>query len=512
LTKGNEQVRNGDPKAGLIFNDGMLFKIANKFIPDSIKLETNPDRELRLINTLVSLLPKYKIRTTRREYHREKLVEDILKQAYFTVNKADLDQFVTENPLDEDSPITAKSNRIAIKNFTSFTEAEKVKKAGDIADQFLSFLDNKDNRNVIQLKSAITVAINAGNANKLELSSENQQKQARHALQPYLNGQYAVIESVSELDSLGIILLRNTSSGQIIPIAITANNFLSKYDNKYTYLDAEYFKVFAVLNEMYDDLKLNLNKIQDIVILDVDQGVSKQRNIREAFSDFQEVAAKQNYQIRINKDSDLPEFKDVVFKAINGVLRTYDSEEKESVYNLFANIRGNMLDAPLEDLRAAEKGLRELFGLGEKTFNSAVDFKRPAEYLYALVKSLILTRYGIVPEGDVTGLRDYAIKYQDFFGVLKAFYSDNLDEYNKEQEKILGIIGGLKTTTPDKIASKDLFTINGIITGSISLMRHEIDKLGSQVHGDTTEYYADIHYTQLEQQMIGDYRKHFNPL
>jgi len=66
--------------------------------------------------------------------------------------------------------------------------------------------------------------------------------------------------------------------------------------------------------------------------------------------------------------------------------------------------------------------------------------------------------------------------------------------------------------TPDKIASKDLFTVNKIITGSIDLLGHEIYRRGSEVHGLTRDYYTAINYTQLEQNTIGDYRKHFKDL
>jgi hypothetical protein len=51
--------------------------------------------------------------------------------------------------------------------------------------------------------------------------------------------------------------------------------------------------------------------------------------------------------------------------------------------------------------------------LAKKTFDSAMDFENPRDYLYALIKTLILTRHGIVPVGDITGLRDFALKYQD---------------------------------------------------------------------------------------------------
>jgi hypothetical protein len=70
----------------------------------------------------------------------------------------------------------------------------------------------------------------------------------------------------------------------------------------------------------------------------------------------------------------------------------------------------------------------------------------------------------------------------------------------------------LKTITPDRVASKDLFTINNILSSSINLLGHEIAERISEVRGVTKEYYRKINYTEFEQSIIGNYRKHFENL
>lgn len=512
FTFGSETDRSGDPEAGLMFGDGRLFKIANRFIPDYVHIRTDEERANRILGAITDLMPNYSVKTTYRKYDREKLIQSILSKAYFSVNTEDMSQFKKSSyPLDSEI-FDAGTDRFTVKDIMKYSEEERQSLAEQAADTFLDFLTNKETRNVTQLKAAIVAALNAGDASKLGIENEDQKRQVIHALQPYLNHQYSLIESVPELDSLGVIILKNSQTGQLVPISISARNFLGKYNEKYSYLDTEYFKVFTILNEMYDELRLRMNKLQDIVILDFDQGVNKSKDIRSVFLEYKKLAANKLYHLNLNEENDLPTFGETTMRAINGILRTYDGEEKEKIYNIFQIIQGNIEDASVEQLRVVERQMAKHFGYENKTFKSTADFRRPSDYIYALVKSLLLTRYGIAPEGDVTGLRDYALKYHDFFGVLKAFYSEDITEYNKAQEKVLGVVGGLKTITPDKIASKDLFEINKIITGSVSLMRHEIAHLGAQVRSDTSEYYADIHYTSAEQQIVGNARKHFKPL
>jgi len=413
FSKGNNVNRLSDPNTGLIYKDGLLFKIANKVIPTVVHLSADSTRLETLFKDLRLLLPNYKIKTSNKKYERQSIIDNIKKTAYFTVDAILIDQFVKENALEKNDSLKISESRIEIKNYNTYSEAERQKLAEEIADRFLQFLENKDNRNVIQLRSAISTAVNENKISALSLNDPKQELQARKVLTPYLNNNYRVLDFIEELDNLGIIILQNKIDGSIVPISISSYNLLANYNKEHNYLSVEYFKIFSLLNSLYGDLSLDVNRIQDIIIFDLEGKTSREREIHGVFEEYLKLANFKNQTVKLTSKH-LPSLSESVSKIISGVTRTMNHPDKDAVYKIFEEMRENIFDTNLEVLYRIEKEFVINFPqLKGKTFQSNMDLESPTEYLYALVKTLILTKHGIVPEGDITGLRDYAIKTQD---------------------------------------------------------------------------------------------------
>lgn len=510
FSKGDNQNRTGDPKSGLGYGTGWMFNVAKEIIPDVLKLPDDTYRADKVYEDLSLLLPGYKIKTSNAKYDRDKLIAAVKRNSYFNAEFSE--EFEKDSTFDDENFEVTSGGRIKIKKYSELSEQRKTELAEKAVDKYLQFINNKSTRNVTKLKNAIVNAVNEGDATKLDLGDVEQTLQARKVLASYLNNNYRVIDNVQELDELGIILLQDKATGNIVPISISSWNTLTKYNSKYDYLDTEYFKIFAVLNNFYDDLGLRIRKVQNIVVYDLEGKTGRAKSLDGQFEKFLVLASQKNYPLKLNKNH-MPEISDVTEYEIQTLFRTYNQPDKQKLIGIFEEVNGEIWNCNLDVLKKLErKFVKEFPYLAKKTFDSAMDFENPRDYLYALIKTLILTRHGIVPVGDITGLRDFALKYQDWFHVLKAFYSEDLAEYTKSEEKILGIIGGLKTITPDRVASKDLFTINNILSSSINLLGHEIAERISEVRGVTKEYYRKINYTEFEQSIIGNYRKHFENL
>ena len=509
LRLGNTETRTGDPKAGLQYRTGKLFQIAAAVIPYTAKIDTNPERKAKIEKDLEKVLPGYEIKTATRRWNKERIISSIKKYGYFT-DKFNIDEY-SKDPAAQEAFLEIKGSRIYLKDYLGFSAEELNAKAEKMAEDYMRFLEKTNNRNVVSLKNAIVNAINKGDAKAINLYNDEQAEQAQKVLVPYLNNNYRVLDSVEELDDLGVILLQNKRTGYIVAISISAYNFKSKYNKDYYYREVEYFKVFTILNNLYDSLHFDVSKIQDILIFDVDNKTSPPGDVNTMFTAYQEWTSTQEYldDVRITKDN-LLSFEEASSKLLENVYLTYNESDKAEMQTIFRDVEGRLDRISLDELITVIGRFEARYkGLANKTFTSEVDFTKPEEYMYALLKTLLLSKYGLVPEGDAVGLRNYALKYQDFFGVVSAIYNDEIREFNKNEEPIMGAIGGLKMVTPDRVPSKDLFNINQIIATTVGLVRQEVNKKSSQIKLATRKYYKAIGFTGGKRHLIGDTRDPF---
>ena len=53
-------------------------------------------------------------------------------------------------------------------------------------------------------------------------------------------------------------------------------------------------------------------------------------------------------------------------------------------------------------------------------------------------------------------MRDWSISFPDVRSLFSALYTHKQEEYDDSGKRVLGLMGGLMLSTPDKIASNDL--------------------------------------------------------
>lgn len=500
--------RSGDPKGGLQYGTGKLFLIANQIIPNVVRIDTNDERRDKIIEDLKFLMPNYEIRTTNRNIDKERIVNQIKRNGFF-VDKTS--EFKLELAAKADY-IIVEGDLIRLKDSLNYTAEELDKKAEEIADAYIAYLEVAKNKNVIGLKNAIITAINSGNPKSLSLHDVDQAVQAQKVLVQYLNNNYRVLDAVQEMNDLGMILMQNKRNGHIVAISISANNTQTRYDKDYSYRDAEYFKVFTILNNLNKELGLEINKLQEIIVFDVDGKSYTPGDIDYMFEKYKELASSKSYGLNIGEKNFL-NFAEQSEKIFEGALYSYNETDKADMQNIFKDIEGNLSNISVEELtKVIAKFEKNYQGLAEKIFNSEVDFTKPEEYLYVLLKTMLLGKYGLVPAGDSTNLRNYALKVQDFTGVISALYRADPIQYNRSGEEILGAIGGLKMVTPDRMPSKDLFQINQIIATTVGLVRQGVDKESNTIKGLTRKFYKAVGFKGFQRNVIGDFRGVFKNL
>jgi hypothetical protein len=205
---------------------------------------------------------------------------------------------------------------------------------------YLNFVAKQSNQSIVRLKNAIIASINNPISRNLQLYNTEQSDYVNNVLEPFLNNSYRVLDSIQELDELGIILLQNVNSGGIVAISVSANNFNAKDKDGNTYAQLEFFKIFTLLNNLYNELNLNVNPIQQVVILDLDNKTSKQGNINVEFDNYIKLAITKSHDVKI-KASSLPTFEETAQQNLHGYLKAYNQNDKAEIAAIFNGITGN---------------------------------------------------------------------------------------------------------------------------------------------------------------------------
>lgn len=496
------QHRDSDPYAGLIYGKGELFLNANAVIPSLIHLDHNPERVERINLELETLLPDYDVRTSSRKFIKELAIKSILRSNSFTADLA------AEFMLDSSNSKTIEKYGIE-KHDNILTVKKDItpEEANELLDYYLKFADGFHNQSMILLKTAINSVIKNEDVKSIKMHNDKQSNYVSKVL-AFLNDSYRLLNTTRELDELGIVLLQNTKTGKIVVINISANNYEAKNQDQIKYKELEQYKIFTVLNNFYDELNLKIHGIEQIIIMDIDSKTAAQPDLINSFNRFKELAVKKSYKLKFN-ESILPSLQD----TIHQVLFSQISNSEGELYNIFGGIKSNILDTDIDTLLRIYREMRSKFPkLTEKTLTPEINFTDPIEYIYTLVNILLLTKRGLMPKGDVVGLRSFALGFEDWFGVIQAFYSKNLPEFNSKGDKITGVLGSLEMITPDKVASEDLREIYGIISGSIDMIRHEILDRAQRVQISTRNFYKKKQYGGFADQFVGNHRKIFKDL
>jgi hypothetical protein len=275
------------------------------------------------------------------------------------------------------------------------------------------------------------------------------------------------------------------------------------------YGDLEYIKSYLFLNKFYDELNLKENKLEAIEVFNLQRGEFYSKEYRAIFDKFIELMARQKFEVRLNPLDNLPNVSQVASGTIRNALRSYSAEDKGKVESILGPIMDQFTEVSSKRLLAVQAEFRREFPYLEGRTLDKLAFNDEKEYLYALLSTLVIMKQNLVPHGDFIGMKNFAVAFSDFKSIFSGLYSDSQEEYDKNRNKIQGIIGGLSTITPDKVPSADLRNINILINSGNSFVRQDLYRQSTVIGKLTKEFFRQIHYTPTEQNWIGNYRSKY---
>ena len=484
--------------------NGTIHRIAEKIIPTKTIVEHDDSRKTEIIQTLNVLFPDYSIRTSKENTDIEEIVKIAKKRGRWewSHDVKDVDGIqkdkITVNKFNSDG--TIRSNEEMETEFRSKVQV------------LIDYLKSIENRNVGVLADALMNAVLDPLKNPIELGSKDKKISVNKVMKDYINGDYEVVQDIEEATALGIILLRNKKSNEYVVISISANNQKAKYNDEMYFSDIEYHKVLLILDKFYDDLDMDYRTIQDIIVYNLEGVQLKYKPLEKALSDYKVILQRNHMTTKLNTSHLISPLKNAV-NVIRSTYRAYSGSDKEAVENIFKAFDEPFDSITYEKLKEARDAMVKAFPeLSDKTTSSEISFNDEKEYIFALLNVAMLFKSGYSPVGDFEGMKNWGIYFSDFKSLVSSLYTHNQSEYDQREKKILGIIGGLKTITPDKVSSRDLQTINQIISNANSQIRHLLVEQSSQIRFLTKQYFEDINYTKTSMNWIGDARSQFKNL
>lgn len=500
LSFSSVQVRTADQPT--LWESGKLKKIARKIVPETLFASYDPLRKKELLTDLEILLPGYIVKTSREETDIEKLVEKAKKKGkWYHYNKYKDILEVPEGPIiikDVDTNGNYKTEEQKEKEFREKVTPVVTRALEDIA------------KNVAVLREKIINAI-ADPDSKL-LTSDNLEQKAllNNVLKDYIHGTHRVVKDTQEMSSLGFIVLENIQNGKLSIINISAHGQKAPFNENLIYEEAEYIKTFAFLNRFYNELSLNRTEIEDIVILNLDGLQVGGKDIEKMFNKFTQLMQTKKLDNKLTHKNITP-LLERAWHLVRSNLRTYSGTDRSDVEKILKPIwNESFQEISYEKLRSIQKSMLDTFPeLSKQTREPSISFSDQKQYLFAMIQVLLLTKSGQLPEGDFLGMRDFSLGWPDIKSLVASLYSKTQEEYNKEGKKILGIMGSLRLSTPDKISSIDLRNINKIISLTNSRIRQLMTKQSSKLNNITSKFYKDIGYSQFARDFIGESRSKF---
>jgi hypothetical protein len=301
---------------------------------------------------------------------------------------------------------------------------------------------------------------------------------------------------MNEATNLGLIILRNIHTGTIDVISLSVINDLAESTDlkDLNYGDLDRLKVFMFLNEYYNELFIGKgSRIGNIVTYNPESGTANSKaSPHEGLDKFIQrmTAIGRKDKIKLNPQLHLMSETRSALNNLLSASKAYEGKSKNKLEQIFNSLVNTDLDSVDEQrlLDTRKLLLKEFPELVTKNFNPVLNFSDPVEYLFTLLQVAILKRDGVTLHGDFLGMTKYAFQFSDFKSLIAALYSREQAEYNKNETKVLGVMGGLMQSTPDFIRSNDLRNINLIIANVNSKIGQKMVEQSDKIHSLTEKY------------------------
>lgn len=488
---------------------GKMYLITRKLIPEEKKLSYDPSRSEALLQDLEDLFKDYSINVGKAKLKFEQVLEQAIKNNGFYINYPD---FVYEG-------VEIKNGflKIDIKVGDRFkTKQELIDEYTPIIKKYIEFGEKNESEIVSSIRNKISTAIQENSKARIEMNNSNQTLFIRNSIDPYVgNGEYKLVKNSEELDSLGLILLQNIKTGNYVLISLTANNLHASYDNEYQFGDIEYIKGFLFFEHFYDELQLDINKIENIEVWNVHNSRTK-GTVYDKLPKFNKAMSNKGKQNKLKENSLLTfteRAKIAVKHQKERAFKDLNEAERKNLEDILLKYDKEIDDLTTFELKEIIRGfIRKYPDLADKSFISGFDFNSPVEKLFAFVQMLLLAKTDIIPIGDFERINNYNLHFSNFKMLLSGLFSKNVDEYDKNERKMGSIIEGLKTITPDKVKSRDLQAINRIINGTNSRIGKRFDYESVILNNATRKFYEQTKYGGVQENVIGNHRKQFRNL
>lgn len=345
-------------------------------------------------------------------------------------------------------------------------------------------------------------AINSGK-NTITWSNKSIETNLNNLLKPYLLGNYRHINGIKELDDLGLILMQNKSDNSYSILSVSSFLQEASYNNDLLFGDLEYMKSYLFFNNFYDILRLDKNKIEDIIVFNLQSGSYYYRDLDSTFESFNNLMKQRPLKNRLDSFADLKNTVESAKYIITNVLRSYNKPNRSILENILSPIINESIN--VEDLATVR--LKEIMAKFRQEFpqiiakkpKDSLNFNDDIEYLYGILSRLLLLKEQITPYGDTGNLKEFGVSFSDVKSIFKPFFSGKKEEYDTNGRRIQGIIGGTMTVPPDKISSVDLRNINSLINSGNSFVRQVFYKQSSHLRSLTRDFFKEINYTPSEQ-------------
>lgn len=200
---------------------------------------------------------------------------------------------------------------------------------------------------------------------------------------------------------------------------------------------------------------------------------------------------------------------DLIFGELDHILSKTNNTKLIDI--LSGEEREDLIDGKLDSLKKMKNELETQFPrLKNLEIINKMDFNTSEEYAYYLVSLGIAYYSGFTFQGDFM-VDKIGIKTSDILDPLTAFVSYSDRKRDSKGRIINGLLGGTEMVSPDSLPSQDLQVIFDLITVGHQKIRESFDKLAKPINGKTEQYYKDLGYSDLYQNVIGDtYKAHQN--
>ena len=428
--------RKSEGRSGL--NDGgKLTRQANVIIPRRIFGDYDPKRIEILKDDLNALIPDYVVKTGIEDYDVDKIMENARKR--YEKEKV----WKKWNNFDDIPGIE--------KGYIETATEEEFRAQIELYVKHVKGLVNK---NVSVLKDAIISAIKTNSPIKTSAYDPKRDSTVNHLLKEFLNDEWDIVDTIPEALAMGLIIMKNTVTGNVNILSLTVNQFYADSNLEDTnYGDLEILKSFLFVNMFKNTLfPQGHGKLSQILVFNPENNTIYPRNTFSKFSAFKErmYAAGLKEKLRLT-ENDISGIEDIAMYNLDACFRKFNGAEKKDINEIFSLFREtNFDDIDVEQLMDIQKAFYAKYGdYRDKTAKGTVNFEDPKEVLLALLQVALVSKNQMSLEGDFQKLSKLSLGFSDFRSLISVLYTDNQAKYNSEGKRIQGIVQGLLWTTPD---------------------------------------------------------------